>query len=78
MRRVSGLVGATLLFAGPAFAADLRAPVMPPGPAFGWTGFYVGGNVGHGWGDQAVDFSGDPRLIGWFMGPAASRMEKLK
>ncbi len=60
MRKVSGLVGATLLFASPAFAADIavRAPVIPPGPVFGWTGFYIGGNVGLGWESQAVNFSG--------------------
>jgi outer membrane immunogenic protein len=70
MRKMSGLVGATLLFAGPAFAADLgvRPPVMPLGPVFAWTGFYIGGNVGYGWGDQAVDFSGDPSLIGSLIG----------
>jgi len=66
MKKVLGLVAATLLFAGPAFAADLgvRAPVMPLGPVPGWTGFYIGGNVGYGWGDQAVNFSGDPDHIG--------------
>jgi outer membrane immunogenic protein len=66
MRKVLGLVGATLLFAGPALAADLgvRAPAVPLAPVLGWTGFYIGGNVGVGWGDQAVNFSGDPRLIG--------------
>ena len=66
MRKVLGLVGATLLFAGPALAADLgvRAPAVPLAPVLGWTGFYIGGNVGVGRGDQAVNFSGDPRLIG--------------
>lgn len=66
MRKVSGLVGAALLLATPAFAADLpvKAPVMPLAPVVGWTGFYVGGNVGVGWGEQDVLFSGDPNLIG--------------
>jgi outer membrane immunogenic protein len=61
MRKASGLIGATLLFAGPAFAADLavKAPVMPTmAPVLGWTGFYLGGNVGYGWGDEGVNFSG--------------------
>ena len=64
MRKVSGLVGATLLFAGPALAADLpvKAPTMPLAPVLGWTGFYIGGNVGYGWGDQGVNFSGDPHI----------------
>jgi outer membrane immunogenic protein len=57
MRKVLGLVGATLLFAGPALAADL-GPKPPaykaPGyvPAFSWTGWYIGGNVGYGWGSS--------------------------
>ena len=42
---------ALALFASPGFAADLpvKAPPMPV-PVFSWTGFYVGGNVGWGWG----------------------------
>jgi outer membrane immunogenic protein len=53
MRKVLGFVGATLLFAGPALAADLpvKAPVMPLGPVFNWTGFYLGGEVGAKWAD---------------------------
>ncbi len=47
MRKVLGVVGATLLLAGPTFAADLlKAPAMPLGPIYNWTGFYIGGNVG--------------------------------
>src|SRR6266850_2155131 len=64
MMKLLGLVGATLLFAGPASAADLlKAPVMPLGPAFSWTGFYIGANVGWGWSDQAVNFSGSPSTV---------------
>jgi outer membrane immunogenic protein len=54
MRKTPRLVGVALLFAGPAMAADLpvKAPVYkaPPAlvPAFSWTGFYIGGNVGYG------------------------------
>ena len=39
-----------------ASAADLprKAPVYapPPAPVFSWTGFYVGGNAGYGWGQR--------------------------
>jgi outer membrane immunogenic protein len=53
MRKVLGLVGATLLFVGPAFAADLpvKAPRAAPlfVPVYNWTGFYIGGNVGGAW-----------------------------
>lgn len=50
------LAGATvvaLVLASPARAADLSLPYKAPpllAPAFSWTGFYVGGEVGYGWG----------------------------
>jgi outer membrane immunogenic protein len=51
------LVLSTVAFAalaGSAFAADLpsrkEAPVyVPPVPAFSWTGFYIGGDIGASW-----------------------------
>jgi outer membrane immunogenic protein len=47
-----------------ASAADLGArPIYkaPPAPVvYNWTGFYVGGNAGYGWGSNAVALSGDP------------------
>src|SRR5260370_37554953 len=57
MRKVLGLVGATLLFAGPALAADLavKAPALAgPLPAQ-WGGFYLGIHGGYGWGHDSVD-----------------------
>jgi outer membrane immunogenic protein len=44
---------ASLSFAGNALAADMAykaAPMAPP-PVYNWTGFYLGGNIGGGWGD---------------------------
>jgi outer membrane immunogenic protein len=43
----------------PAFATDLpiKAPIYKAPPMFSWTGFYVGGTVGGGWGDT---FQFDP------------------
>jgi outer membrane immunogenic protein len=45
----------------PAVAADMapaiyKAPV-PVAIAYGWTGWYVGANVGYGWGDPSTDFT---------------------
>lgn len=60
----------TLLFGGiacaalaaPAGAADLsylvKAPPMMVMPAFTWTGLYVGGNAGYGWGEGSAPWLG--------------------
>lgn len=53
---ILGIIGFVALAAGSASAADLpigpvyKAVVQPT--AFSWTGFYVGGNVGYGWGNS--------------------------
>ncbi|HXW25538.1 MAG TPA: outer membrane beta-barrel protein [Xanthobacteraceae bacterium] len=55
LRKLVGLVGlSSLLIAAPlgaAGAADMpvKAPPLPPAPAFSWTGCYIGGDVGAGW-----------------------------
>ena len=43
---------AALTFSQIAYSADMptRAPAAPPVATYNWTGFYVGGNVGGGWG----------------------------
>ena len=46
---------AITLAAGPAFAADIPFKAKAPAAvatAYNWTGFYVGGNVGYGWGSD--------------------------
>lgn len=65
-----------VLIATPALAADmaLKAPPPPPAPVWSWTGFYVGGNAGYGWGDAndkmtlgglwPTDGSGDNLFVG--------------
>ena len=53
------------LLAGQAQAADLRRPAPMPGPMAEaqpvyptlWTGLYVGGHVGYGWGNADGDFA---------------------
>jgi outer membrane immunogenic protein len=45
---------AALVMAAPADAADMAVkarPLPPPVPVFTWSGFYIGGHVGWGWGD---------------------------
>jgi outer membrane immunogenic protein len=36
----------------PAGAAPAPAAGLPPPPAIGWTGAYLGGQIGYGWGDK--------------------------
>lgn len=55
MRKLLLAAAAAATVAAPAIAADLggRRPYYGPQPAqnlFNWTGFYVGGNAGWGWG----------------------------
>jgi outer membrane immunogenic protein len=73
MRKVLGLVGATLLLAGPAVAADLSRPppaykAPPLAPVFSWTGWYIGGNAGYGWGESTSPAISSPDFI---FGPGA-------
>jgi hypothetical protein len=55
MRRTAFGVAAVLAMVLPlgiAQAADMAVKAPPPTPSYSWTGFYVGANVGGGWGDQ--------------------------
>lgn len=54
-------LGGLVAFGPTVFAADMSAPVYkapPPSALYSWTGFYVGGNVGYGWSNQAIALSG--------------------
>src|SRR5262245_35321904 len=57
----------SLLSAGVAQAADMPvrvpAPIAPP--PFSWTGWYVGANVGFGWGHADTTFTPLPSAAGF-------------
>jgi hypothetical protein len=64
-RAISALSRVTFVLAasGSAFAADMAVkapppPPPPPAPVYSWTGWYVGGDVGYGWGDAHTDIAG--------------------
>jgi len=74
MRRISIACIAAIAAVGVsniASAADLpaKAPIYkaPVAVAPDWTGFYVGGNIGGGWGNRSVDYSpNDPASVSLF------------
>ena len=63
-------IAATALWASAAHAADMArrpvAPVVIPPPLFTWTGFYLGANIGAGWGDldASVPFAAGTFSVG--------------
>lgn len=63
--RVALAVSALILVTSAAMAADLpvKAPISAPPPppvSYNWTGFYVGGNIGYGWGDNSATLRPSP------------------
>jgi outer membrane immunogenic protein len=50
-------------------AADLQAGEPPVAPLYDWTGYYVGGQLGYGWGHTGNAFQffidGDPTVYPW-------------
>lgn len=66
MKKLLTAIAATALIGTPAFAADMavkmpvKAPPPAPAPVYSWTGFYIGGNVGYGWGEIKTDVDPGP------------------
>ena len=56
-----------------ALAADLgaRMPMKAPmmAPVSTWQGLYLGGNVGYGWGNSGMDFTGLPDTVTFNLAP---------
>jgi outer membrane immunogenic protein len=74
-RKILVAATAALASCGVAQAADMARPVyQAPAPvvmAYNWSGFYVGGNIGYGWGDlnaTAWGTEASASLDGWFFG----------
>jgi outer membrane immunogenic protein len=67
-RALFGVVAIATFVAAPAFAADM-AVKAPPAlvPAYSWSGWYSGGNVGGGWTRGNVTYSpNDPASVDFF------------
>jgi outer membrane immunogenic protein len=68
------LIGAAFaVLLAPAMAAEKPVrvhkrvrPVVVAAPIYTWTGFYVGGNVGYGWGQADTDFVSNPTILNLF------------
>jgi outer membrane immunogenic protein len=60
MKRILGTLILTTALTAPGLAADLAARTYTKAPALApvsnWSGFYLGGNLGYGWGDGNTDF----------------------
>jgi len=61
MKRILATVMVTAALTAPGLAADLGARTYTKAPALApvsnWSGFYIGGNLGYGWGDGDTDVS---------------------
>jgi outer membrane immunogenic protein len=64
---LAGAAIAALIAAGPALAADLPLKAPPPVvAAWNWSGFYIGGHGGYGWGHDSFTNLNDPFFGGKF------------
>jgi len=63
---IAGTAALSALLTGAALAADLptKAPLLSPVPVYKWSGFYVGGQVGTGWGTSQTNVDVGNTFIG--------------
>jgi outer membrane immunogenic protein len=68
MKKLATAIAAIASIGTPAFAADMAVKTPPPAPApvYSWTGWYVGGNIGGGWGDANTDIAGGGTIVSFF------------
>jgi outer membrane immunogenic protein len=69
IRKFSMATAVLIAATGSALAADLPSrrpppPVYTPPPLFTWTGVYVGGDIGYGWGKDSVSSLGTNTFLG--------------
>jgi outer membrane immunogenic protein len=67
-KRLTSLLATTTFIiaaSASAFAADIavKAPLPAPAPVYSWTGWYVGGNAGAGFGHATTDFNAAPVTV---------------
>jgi outer membrane immunogenic protein len=69
MKNLAIAITVTALIGTPAFAADmpLKAPPPAPAPVYSWTGWYIGGNIGGGWGDRNLVVSPNDPIASSFI-----------
>ena len=63
---ILALTSGLALASAPALAADLpaaKAPVPALAPSYNWSGFYFGGHVGGGWGDEVSTIVTAPGIL---------------
>jgi outer membrane immunogenic protein len=66
MKKIALALALSISSAGASLAADMALkarPMLPPAPVYSWAGFYVGGNVGYGWGNADTDFNAAPTVV---------------
>ena len=67
IRKVILAISALALSSIAASAADMamrtKAPPIVVDPSYNWSGFYIGGNVGYGWGNADTSFNPLPSAV---------------